>query len=83
MDNKIHHALSRARELIDTPEKWIQGECCLMLMSHVVDLYNHGSVYVLFGRGNRKSNSRHLAKALRLYKDCRDWIRHTMLTENN
>ena len=25
MDNKIHDTLSKARELIDTPEKWTQG----------------------------------------------------------
>ena len=73
MDNKIHDVLSRARELIDTPEKWIQGSAALDADDNRVHVYSKKACKFCLGGAIDRVRF-YMGEKPVLYTECRQWI---------
>ena len=72
MDNKIHHALSRARELIDTPEKWTQGSAAVDADDNRVDVLSKKACTFCLGGAIQRACS-DIGEKPAFYTDCAKW----------
>ena len=77
MDDKIHHALSRARELIDTPEKWIQNNTAVDVDDNRVDILSEKACKFCLGGAIDRVRS-DMGEPPAFYTECSQWIKENV-----